>query len=222
MHTHQLLAAVLLAAVSTASAQSTATAQQAAAAAQSAAIARAAALEETPLVNTSIADKEYASLHPVEAFAHYHLVLAALPNGIDGFWKASRTAVLLGAFADSATRDTLYKEAEAYGRHAVAVDSANAMAQYGLAQALGQIAMVITDPQSRLPYGRETYQHAIACLTLNPTFAECAHVLGVWNAEVMRVDAGLRATAINTLGAHELSNTASWTNAQKYLPTGRG
>jgi tetratricopeptide (TPR) repeat protein len=160
-------------------------------------------------------DQEYAALHPAAALTQYEAAITADPKNVEALWKASRTAVVLGEFSDS-TRDTLYKTAEAYAQRAVDADSLNANTQFALAQALGRIALTIGDPSGRLPYSQGVYHHGTKCLKLDPTSAECAHVMGEWNAEVMRVNEGLRAMAISMLGAQELSY-ASWAKAQKYL-----
>jgi hypothetical protein len=162
-------------------------------------------------------DREYAALHPAVALAHYTAAIAVAPNSVDALWKASRASETLGEFSDSTSiSDSLYRAAESYGRRAVAIDSMNANAQFALAQALGQIAATIDDPQAKLTYGLETYRHVRRCLTLNPSSAECADILGCWNAYVMDIDAKLRRIAIDIFGASELSD-ASWATAEQYL-----
>jgi tetratricopeptide (TPR) repeat protein len=163
----------------------------------------------------ALGDKAFNALHPNVALTEYQAAIAADPKNVTALWKASHTTVVLGEFSDS-TRDSLYKMGEDYARKAVAAAPGNANAQFVLAEVLGRIALTIENPQGRLPYSQEVYHHAMTCLQLDPKSAECAHVLGDWNAEVMRVDASLRSMAIGMLGATELSN-ASWENAQKYL-----
>lgn len=189
-HRH-LLTAALLATTATAAAQSPATRHIAA------------------------GDKAYDALQPAVALKEYQAAIAAEPKNATALWKASRTAVVLGEFSDS-TQDTLYKLGEVYGRTAVEVAPKNPNAQFAVSQALGRIALTISDPSGRLPYSQELYHHVKTCLQLDPKSAECAHVLGEWNAEVMRVGDMMRNMAINMMGATELSD-ASWDNAVKYM-----
>jgi len=182
-----------------------------------------AAVAQSASAHIALGDRAYAAQHPAAALAEYKLAIAAQPSNVSALWKASNAAVAVGEFPSVANgsdtvavRATYYKQAEEYARNAVSVDSASAKAQFALAQALGRVALTIDLPIGRVPYSRKVYRHATACLALDPASASCAHVLGVWNAEVMRVPDDQRDMAIHILGAFELSK-ASWENAKRYL-----
>jgi len=165
-------------------------------------------------------DRAYAESNPAVALAQYKLAVAAKPSNVNALWKASQAAVALGEYPagpDSVSiRETLYKQGEGYARRAIGVDSMNANAHFALAQALGRVGLTIKTPVARVPYSREVYREATKCLELEPASTPCAHVLGVWNAEVMRVPERDREMAISFLGARELSK-ASWDDAKRYL-----
>lgn len=169
----------------------------------------------SPTTHIQAGDRAYAARNPKAALAEYEAAIAADSKNVDALWKASRTAAILGEF-DSGIRDSLYGNAERYARDAVEIAPKSANVQFALAHVLGLESLLYSDPQSRLPYAKEVYHAATACLQLDPKSTECAHVLGVWNAEVMRTDEGLREMAISMLGATELSH-ASWANAQRLL-----
>jgi len=149
------------------------------------------------------------------AMTSYEAAVAAEPKNVDALWRAAHAAVITGEF-DAKSRDSLYGVAEAYARRAIAVDSNNAWARFALGEALGRVALTIESPISKLPYARGVYSNATACLKLDPKSAECAHILGVWNAEVMRIDATQRSMAVSFMGATELGE-ASWDKAVLYL-----
>lgn len=171
-------------------------------------------------------DRAYVAANATAALAQYKLAIATDSTNVDALAKASIATVALGEYpvvraggsrSDTASvRATLYQEAEEYGRRAVAADSTSAEAQFALAQALGRAALTVGSNVGRVPYSREVYRRATRCLALNPESARCAHVLGLWNAEVMRVPESERDMAISFLGARELSQ-ASWENAKRYL-----
>ena len=54
------------------------------------------------------------------------------------------------------------------------------------------------------------------CLRLAPRHAGCLHVMGMWNAEVMRLNSITRAIAKNVLGGR-VFGTASWGEAVRYM-----
>ena len=57
---------------------------------------------------------------------------------------------------------------------------------------------------------------ALAALTLEPRHSGALHVMGMWNAEVMRLNAVSRLIAKRFLGG-KVFDEANWDNAQRYL-----
>jgi len=65
-------------------------------------------------------------------------------------------------------------------------------------------------------YASDVRNHALECLKLNPKHAGCLHVMGMWNAEVMRLNGFTRMIAKNFLGGKVFSS-ASWEEAKRYM-----
>jgi tetratricopeptide (TPR) repeat protein len=112
-------------------------------------------------------------------------------------------------------RKTLYRNAESYARRAVAANPNDAEGHFQLARAIGRNAQTMGS-RDRVKYAAVVRDEALAALKLDPKHAGAMHVLGVWNAEVMRLNGFTRMIAKNLLGG-KVFNEASWDNAQKYL-----
>jgi tetratricopeptide (TPR) repeat protein len=112
-------------------------------------------------------------------------------------------------------RKTLYRNAESYARRAVAANPNDAEGHFQLARAIGRNAQTMGS-RDRVKYAAVVRDEALAALKLDPKHAGAMHVLGVWNAEVMRLNGFTRMIAKNLLGGKVFSE-ASWDNAQKYL-----
>ena len=67
-----------------------------------------------------------------------------------------------------------------------------------------------------MKYAGKVRDQAMECLRIDPKHAGCLHVMGVWNAEVMRLNGFTRMIARNFLGGQVFSQ-ASWANARSYL-----
>lgn len=160
-------------------------------------------------------DRAYAARNAAGALAAFQQVLKSDSNNVQALWKASAVSIALGEFADADKQATFYQQGERYARRAVALDSNNADTRFALSQALGRIALTV-DQMSRLKYAQEIYAQSTACLKLNPKHPECMHVLGEWNAQVMRIDEFSRNMAINMMGAKVLEK-ASWKDAERYM-----
>lgn len=191
MQTRQLLTAAILALVST-----TAGAQAAA--------------------KVKEGDAALLKRNPAGALAAYDAALKTEPKNVTALWHAAHAAVISGEYAKSDVQDSMYSLAESYARRAVDADSNSVGARFALAEVLGRIAQKIDSPISKLPYSREVYANVNACLKLDPKNAECDHILGVWNLEVMKVDEGQRSMAVSFMGATEIGE-ASFDKAIAYL-----
>ena len=166
--------------------------------------------------HTALGDREYAAMNPTNALSHYEAAIEADPKNYDALWKASRSAVDLGSYDQtSEKRGILYKNAELYARRAVAANPNDAEAHFHLARALGKNALTL-GPRARIKYATDVRTQALECLKLNPKHAGCLHVMGIWNAEVMRLSGFTRMLARNLLGGR-VFGSASWKEAQRYL-----
>jgi tetratricopeptide (TPR) repeat protein len=137
-------------------------------------------------------------------------------NSYDWLVKAAHEAVDRGEFNPNETeRKTLYKNAEQYARRAVAANPNDAEGHFQLARAIGRNALTM-GTRDRIKYAGEVRQQALDALKANPKHAGANHVMGVWNAEVMRLNGLSRMIAKNFLGG-KVFGEASWDNALKYL-----
>lgn len=130
--------------------------------------------------------------------------------------KAAHDAVDKGEFNPSKEqREALYRNAEQYARRAVAANPNDAEGHFELARAIGRNAQTMGS-RDRVKFASVVREEALTALKLNPKHAGAMHVMGVWNAEVMRLNGLVRMIAKNLLGG-KVFNEASWDNAQKYL-----
>ncbi len=166
--------------------------------------------------HVALGDKEYAAMHASAALAHYREAIKADSNNYDALWKAARSAVDLASFDVTGDLQTqLYADAELYARRAVAANPGDAEGRFSLARALGKRALTLGIRQ-RVKYATDIRDQAVACLKISPKHAGCDHVMGMWNAEVMRLNGVSRMIAKNFLGGKAFGS-ASWTDAQRYM-----
>ena len=164
----------------------------------------------------SLGDKEYVAMNASAALKHYQAAIADDPKNYEALWKASRSAVDLGAYErNDKTREDYFKNAELYARRAVEVNPGDAEGHFNLARALGKNALS-QGPRARIKYAGDVRAQALECLKINPKHAGCLHVMGMWNAEVMRLNGFTRAIAKNFLGG-KIFGSASWAEAKRYM-----
>jgi tetratricopeptide (TPR) repeat protein len=164
----------------------------------------------------AMGDREHAALNLAAAVKHYEAAVALEPANVDALIKAAYDAVDLGEFNPSAEQRTaLYKSADDYARRAVAASPNNAEAHFQLARAIGRSAQTM-GTRDRIKYAGEVRAHALEALKIDPKHSGALHVMGEWNAEVMRLSGVSRMIAKNFLGG-KIFGEASWDNAQRYL-----
>ena len=130
--------------------------------------------------------------------------------------KAAGDAVERGEFDPSSDeREQLYKRAEEYARRAIAANPNDAEGHFELARAIGRRALTM-GARDRVKYAGVVHDEAMTALKLNPRHDGALHVMGVWNAEVMRLNGFTRMIAKKLLGGATFDE-ASWDNAQRYL-----
>ena len=175
-----------------------------------------AAVAQSAVGHVAEGDKAYAARRAPKALTHYLAALAADSTSTDALWRASRTEAELAEFdPDSAHADSLLAHAERHARAAVARAPRSAPSHFVLAQALGRIALRVPTTD-RLPYATEIHKEALACLDLAPTDAGCLHVLGVWDAEYMRLGHFSQEMA-NSMTGGKLFANATWEEAERNL-----
>ncbi len=130
--------------------------------------------------------------------------------------KAAHDAVDRGEFNPSKEQQkTLYQNAEQYARRAVAANPREAEGYFELARSMGRNALSMGS-RDRVKYAAAIRDTALVALKLDPKHAGALHVMGMWNAEIMRLNGFVRMVAKNLLGG-KVFGEASWDNAQRYL-----
>ena len=171
---------------------------------------------QTAVNHVSLGDKEYVAMDAAAALRHYQAAFADDPKNYEALWKASRSAVDLGSYEkNDEMRGVYYRNAEAYARRAVAANPSDAEGHFSLARALGKNALSL-GPKARIKYAGDVRAQALECLKINPKHPGCLHVMGMWNAEVMRLSGFTRMMAKNFLGG-KVFGTASWPEAKRYM-----
>jgi tetratricopeptide (TPR) repeat protein len=174
------------------------------------------ATAQTAADHIALGDKEYVAMNAPAALAHYEEAIKLEPKNYEALWKASRSAVDLGsAEKDDEKRDADFKKGELYAREAVEANPGDAEGHFNLARALGKNALT-QSPRARIRYASDVRSQALECLKINPNHAGCLHVMGMWNAEVMRLNGFTRLIAKNFLGG-KVFNEASWAEAKRYM-----
>lgn len=163
-----------------------------------------------------LAERDRAARNASGALGRYEGALTGEPANYELLWRASRDASELGESApDRAQRTALNAKAQAYARRAVAANTAGADGHFALAVALGRTALSV-GVRERVRYAAEIRSAALAAIAIDPQHAGALHVLGVWNAEVMRLNSFARFAARNLLGG-KVFDQASWSEATRYM-----
>jgi tetratricopeptide (TPR) repeat protein len=164
----------------------------------------------------ALGDREYAAAHAPAALQHYAAAVAADPTNYEALWKASREAIDAGENeTDDDRRTALFRKGEQYARRAVTVKPADAEGHFHLARSLGKAALA-SGPRDQIKYGTEVRAQALEALKYDPNHPGALHVMGMWNAQVMRLNGATRWIAKNVLGG-QVFGSASWKNAVDYM-----
>src|SRR4051812_7581298 len=166
--------------------------------------------------HVALGDRDYAALNASGALAHYKQAADADPSNYEAQWKAARSAVDVASYdMNGDAQKKMFAEAELYARRAVAANPNDPEGHFHLARALGKRALTL-GVRDRIKYATDVRAQALDCLKLNPKHAGCLHVMGVWNAEVMRLNGFTRMIAKNLLGG-KVFGSASWSEAVRYM-----
>ncbi|HYW50968.1 MAG TPA: hypothetical protein VE861_10190 [Gemmatimonadaceae bacterium] len=162
------------------------------------------------------AERDRAAFNAAGALARYEAALSGSPDDYDLLWRAARESVDLAEAAATGSQRSAYNvKAEAYARRAVAANAAGADGHFMLAVALGRTALSV-GARERMKYATEIHGEAMTAVKTDPRHAGALHVLGVWNAEVMRLNGFTRFAARKFLGG-KVFDQASWSEAKRYM-----
>ena len=153
--------------------------------------------------------------NPASALGHYEAALQQDPKNYLALARGSEMAVDIGEGADASKRAQLYAKGEQYARRAIEAKPADAEGHFALARALGRRAQTLGS-RDRVKFAGEVRSHALEALKYEPQHAGALHIMGMWNAEVMRLSGVSRFMAKNFLGG-KVFDSANWDDAQRYL-----
>lgn len=153
------------------------------------------------------------------ALQHFEAALDQDSANYEANWRGAMILLTRGeqipARAKSPERDSLYTQAERWARRAVAANPAGADGHFALAAAVGRVALTL-GKKARIRRAAIIRSEAMRTLALNPRHDGAYHILGSWNAEIMRLSGFSRFFAKNFLGAG-VFNQASWARAIYYM-----
>jgi len=133
-------------------------------------------------------------------------------------WKAARELTDLGKLmpdSQRVARDSVYAEALALAWRAVRADSMGSYGHYMVAVAAGREALT-KSARERVRSAGVVRDEALRAIALDSTNDGAMHVMGRWNAEIMRLSGLSRFFARTFLGA-SVFREASWDNAVKFF-----
>ncbi len=156
---------------------------------------------------------------PGTALEHFRAALKEDSLNYEANWRAAITQLdlteLLPDSVRRARRDSLYAVAERYAARAVASDSMGADGHFALAAAIGT-GSVLLSQEARIRRAAIIRREALKAIALNPRHDGAYHILGRWNAEIMRLSGISRFFARNFLGA-DVFKQASWKKAITFM-----
>jgi tetratricopeptide (TPR) repeat protein len=156
---------------------------------------------------------------PRAALTHFQAAMAEDSTSAEAAWRAAQAAVDIGKqtpdSVKSPTRDSLYALAERYARKAVTANPNDADGHFILSVAIGR-ASLTKGKRERVRRATEIRNEALKALELRPGHDGADHVLGRWNAEIMRLSGFERFFAKSFLGGR-VFNQAAWDSAIVYM-----
>jgi len=149
------------------------------------------------------------------ALQHFQAALDQDSSSYAANWRGAITLLTLGEqLGDSSKnpeRDSLYQQAQRYAGRAVASNPAGADGHFALAASIGRTSLTL-GRKARIRRAAIIRSEALRAIALNPRHDGAYHILGRWNAEIMRISGLGRFFAKSFLGAG-IFNQASWGKA---------
>lgn len=177
------------------------------------------ALSPAPVDSLMIRGRSLQDRAPREALAIFEQILKRDSLDYEANWRSAVALVNIGQdipdSLPSPARDASYREAEGMARRALRADSLPAEGHFALAMALGRVALT-RSKKDRIKFAIEIRAEAVRTLAIDPQHDGAHHILGLWNAEIMRTSGFARFMAKNLLGGKVLGQ-ASWAGAAEHL-----
>jgi tetratricopeptide (TPR) repeat protein len=149
------------------------------------------------------------------ALQHFQAALDQDSSSYEANWRGAITLLTLGEqlgdTGKNPERDSLYQQAERYADRAVASNPAGADGHFALAASIGRTSLTM-GRKARIRRAAIIRSEALRTIALNPRHDGAYHILGRWNAEIMRISGLGRFFAKSFLGAG-IFNQASWGKA---------
>jgi tetratricopeptide (TPR) repeat protein len=149
------------------------------------------------------------------ALQHFQAALDQDSSSYEANWRGAITLLTLGEqlgdTGKNPERDSLYQQAERYAGRAVASNPAGADGHFALAASIGRTSLTM-GRKARIRRAAIIRSEALRTIALNPRHDGAYHILGRWNAEIMRISGLGRFFAKSFLGAG-IFNQASWGKA---------
>jgi tetratricopeptide (TPR) repeat protein len=153
------------------------------------------------------------------ARAHFDAILQHEPRNYEANWRLALVLIELAKQTPdrlkSPARDSLYAEAETYAHRAVLAEPEGAEGHFALANAVGRGALS-KGTKERIRRAAIIRTEALRTIELDPHHDGAWHILGRWNAEIMRLPVVEKFVAKNFLGAG-VFGMASWEEAERDL-----
>ncbi|HWB42685.1 MAG TPA: hypothetical protein VG500_15595 [Gemmatimonadales bacterium] len=144
--------------------------------------------------------------------AHLEAALAIDSTDYEANWRAAFALLDEGEqIPDSVKtpeRDSLFARAEGLARRALAADSMGPEGHFAVAATVGRASLGM-GKKERIRRAKVIRDEALRTLALDPSHDGAYHVLGRWNAEIMRLSGLSRFFARSFLGAG-IFGQASW------------
>ena len=149
------------------------------------------------------------------ALQHFQAAMDQDSSSYDANWRGALTLLDLSEQIPDASkgkeRDSLYSLAERYAARAVAANPRGADGHFALAAAIGRASLALPT-EERIRRAGIIRKEALRTIELNSRHDGAYHIIGLWNAEIMRLSGISRFFARNFLGAGVFKE-ASWKNA---------
>ena len=164
----------------------------------------------------TLGDRAYAEHRAPTALDFYTKALALEGKNYEALWKAARVETDLAEVAPKgALQDSLMALATAHAASAIGVNPRDAEGHFCAARAAGRKAQTL-GTRDRIKYAKIVRSESLDALRADSLHPGALHVLGMWNAEIMRINGLSRAVAKTFLGADVFAR-ASWPEAQRLL-----